>query len=173
MMIKTILVPTDGSEHAKKAVLLAADIAEKFDARMVVLHVLSSDPLPEALVRMAEVEHITPPRSEPSIAATPEGKYPASTMVGQKEDRPEIRRFVAEHVVSDAEKIAKDKGVKNVHCVIEDGDPGKEILRYAEEESANLIVMGSRGLGDLQGLLMGSVSHKVSHLSPCSCITVK
>ena len=45
MMIKTILVPTDGSEHAKKAVLLAADIAEKFDARMVILHVLSSDPL--------------------------------------------------------------------------------------------------------------------------------
>ncbi len=44
-MIKTILVPTDGSEHAKKAVLLAADIAEKFDARMVVLHVLSKDPL--------------------------------------------------------------------------------------------------------------------------------
>jgi nucleotide-binding universal stress UspA family protein len=61
----------------------------------------------------------------------------------------------------------------NVHCVIEDGDPGKEILRYAEEETANLIVMGSRGLSDLQGLLMGSVSHKVSHLSPCSCITVK
>ncbi len=44
-MIKTILVPTDGSEHAKKAVLLASDIAEKFDARMVVLHVLSSGPL--------------------------------------------------------------------------------------------------------------------------------
>jgi nucleotide-binding universal stress UspA family protein len=172
-MIKTILVPTDGSEHAKKAVLLAADIAEKFDARLVVLHVLSSGPLPESLVRMAEAEHITPPRSEPSIAATPEGKFPASTIFGQEDDKPEIRRFVAEHVVSEAEKIAKDKGVKNVHCVIEDGDPGKEILRHAEEDSANLIVMGSRGLGDLQGLFMGSVSHKVSQLSPCSCITVK
>ena len=53
------------------------------------------------------------------------------------------------------------------------GDPVKEILRHAEEDAANLIVMGSRGLGDLQGLLMGSVSHKVSQLSPCSCITVK
>jgi nucleotide-binding universal stress UspA family protein len=57
--------------------------------------------------------------------------------------------------------------------VIEDGDPVKEILRQAEEDSANLIVMGSRGLGDLQGLLMGSVSHKVNHLAKQTCITVK
>jgi nucleotide-binding universal stress UspA family protein len=172
-MIKTILVPTDGSEHAKKAVVLAADIANKYASRMVVLHILSADPLPEGLVRMAEAEHITPPRSEPPIAATPEGKFPTSTLFGQKDDKPEIRRFAAEHLLSEAEKIAKDKGVKDVHCVIEDGDPVKEILRHAEEDTTNLIVMGSRGLGDLQGLLMGSVSHKVCQLSPCSCITVK
>ena len=172
-MIKTILVPTDGSEHAKKAVILAADIADKYDSRMVVLHVLSKDPLPESLVRMAASEHITPPRSEPSIAPTPEGKFPASTIFGQKDDKPEVRRFVAEHLLAEAQKAAKDKGIENVHCVIEDGDPVKEILRHAEEKTANLIVMGSRGLGDLQGLLMGSVSHKVCQLSPCSCITVK
>jgi nucleotide-binding universal stress UspA family protein len=172
-MIKTILVPTDGSEHAKKAVILAADIADKYDSRMVVLHVLSKDPLPENLVRMAELEHIIPVRSGPSIAATPEGKFFASTVSGQKDDKPEIRRFVAERLLADAKKVAKDKGVEDVHCVIEDGDPVKEILRHAKEDTANLIVMGSRGLGDLQGLLMGSVSHKVSQLSPCSCVTVK
>jgi nucleotide-binding universal stress UspA family protein len=172
-MIKTILVPTDGSEHAKKAVILAADIADKYGSRMVVLHVLSKDPLPESLVRMAEAEHITPARSEPPIAPTPEGKFPASTIFGQKDDKPEIRRFVAEHLLAEAQRIAKEKGVENVHCVIEDGDPVKQILRHAEEETANLIVMGSRGLSDLQGLLMGSVSHKVCQLSPCSCITVK
>ena len=172
-MIKTILVPTDGSEHAKKAVVLAADIAEKYDSRMVLLHVLSKDPLPEGLVRMAEAEHITPARSEPSIAPTPEGKFPTSTIFGQKDEKPEIRRFVAEHLLSEAEKVAKDKGVGDVHGVIEDGDPVKEILKHAEEETTDLIVMGSRGLGDLQGLLMGSVSHKVSQLSQCSCVTVK
>ena len=80
---------------------------------------------------------------------------------------------MAERLLADAQKVAKDKGVEEVHCVIEDGDPVKKILRHAEEDAANLVVMGSRGLGDLQELLMGSVSHKVSQLSPCSCITVK
>jgi nucleotide-binding universal stress UspA family protein len=172
-MIKTILVPTDGSEHAKKAVTLAADIADKYDSRMVILHVLSKDPLPESLVRMAGAENITPPRSEPPIAPTPEGQFPASTIFGQTDDKPEIRRFVAERLLSEAEKIVKAEGVQDVHCVIEDGDPVKEILRHAKEDSATLIVMGSRGLGDLQGLLMGSVSHKVSQLAECSCVTVK
>jgi nucleotide-binding universal stress UspA family protein len=40
-------------------------------------------------------------------------------------------------------------------------------------EKANLIVSGARGLSDLKGLLVGSVSHKLSHLSPVTCITVK
>jgi nucleotide-binding universal stress UspA family protein len=172
-MIKTILVATDGSEHAKKAVTLAADIADKYDSRMIVLHVFSKGPLPESLVRMAESEHITPARNEAPIAPSPAGQLPPAAIFAQTDDNPEIRRYVAEHLLSQAQKVAKDKGVQDVLCVLEDGDPVKEILRHAEEDSANLIVMGSRGLGDLQGLLMGSVSHKVSQLSLCTCITVK
>jgi nucleotide-binding universal stress UspA family protein len=171
-MIKTILVPTDGSDHAGKAILLAADIAGKYGSRLVFLHVMSSDPLPESLIRMAEAEHITPEPTEP-IAVVPEARFPASTILGQQDDNPEIRRFVAENILSVARKIAEKKGVRDIHCVIGDGDPVKDILRHAEDEAANLIVMGSRGLSDLKGLLMGSVSHKVSQLSPCSCITVK
>ena len=43
----------------------------------------------------------------------------------------------------------------------------------AKKEAADMIVLGSRGLGHIAGLVMGSVSHKVSHLSDCTCITVK
>jgi nucleotide-binding universal stress UspA family protein len=63
---------------------------------------------------------------------------------------------------------AKERGVENVSDVIEDGDPTEQILRHAETDSTNLIVMGRRGLSDLKGLLMGSVSHKVSQLSSCT-----
>ena len=43
----------------------------------------------------------------------------------------------------------------------------------SKHEKPDMIVMGRRGLSDLQGLLMGSVSHKVSHLADCACLTVK
>ncbi len=111
-MFKTIVVATDGSDHARKAVELASDIAEKFDA------------------------------------------------VGQS-------------ILDREEKIAKEKGVKDIHAEIRDGDPAHQILECAEHAAADLIVLGSRGLGDLGGLFIGSVSHKVSHLSKCTCTTVK
>ena len=50
-MIKTVLVPTDGSDHANKAVGLASDLALKYEARMVVLHVISAKHLPEGVLR--------------------------------------------------------------------------------------------------------------------------
>ena len=53
------------------------------------------------------------------------------------------------------------------------GDPAERILDCAKREHVDMIVMGTRGLSDLKGLLMGSVSHKVSHLADCACVTVK
>ena len=53
IMFETILVPTDGSEHAGKALQLATDIAEKYKGRLVLLHVVPSSPLPEDIRRMA------------------------------------------------------------------------------------------------------------------------
>ena len=47
------------------------------------------------------------------------------------------------------------------------------ILGIAEKESADLIVLGSRGLGALSGLVMGSVSQKIVQLAPCPVLIVK
>ena len=60
-----------------------------------------------------------------------------------------------------------------MRTLLEDGDPASTILRVAKGLDADMIVLGSRGLGDAKGLLLGSVSHKVAHFAECTCVSVK
>ncbi|UZP66407.1 universal stress protein [Desulfovibrio mangrovi] len=57
-----------------------------------------------------------------------------------------------------------DKGVKHRELVVV-GDPGNVICDVAEREECDLIIMGSRGLSDLEGMVLGSVTHRVLNLS--------
>jgi nucleotide-binding universal stress UspA family protein len=137
-MVEVILVPTDGSEHAAKAVKLAADLAQKYGARMIALHVMSP-----SLGRRIPEEMRSYARNE-NIEATER----------------EILETVGQQILRSADAAAREEGPATV-------------LSVAETQSADFIVMGSRGLGDMKGLLLGSVSHKVTAHSPCTCITVK
>jgi nucleotide-binding universal stress UspA family protein len=86
------------------------------------------------------------------------------------------RRFrlaLGERLMEDAKTRARQQAVPSVRTVLREGDPAAGILNLAREEKADIIVMGRRGLGDLAGLLLGSVSHKVTHLADCACLTVK
>ncbi len=60
-----------------------------------------------------------------------------------------------------------------VHHVLLEGDPASEIVRYAEEQVVDLIVMGTHGRSGLERLLMGSVAEKVMREAPCSVLVVK
>ena len=171
-MIKTILVPTDGSELAVKAVTLAADIAGKYEARLVLLNVMQRGPLPEALRHMAEVEHLTEAPVQ-AVAGMAQAPIPTPIASPNAESARRVYEAIAEQVLNAGERLAKEQGAKNLEKISEEGDPAKRILEQAKKSHANLIVMGSRGLSDVKGLLMGSVSHKVSNLADCSCITVK
>ena len=169
-MIKTILVPIDGSSHAAKALELASDIAGKYEARLRLVYILPDGPLPEGLKHMAEVEYAS--GGSPAAISVPEGRFPASMRPGSNDDE-ELGRKVGEGLLERAAKDARRAGVGDVSTDLETGDPAERILEHAEKEGANLIVMGTRGLGSLKGLLMGSVSQKVSQLAPCSCIMVR
>lgn len=168
-MINTIVCPTDGSTHAKKALEFASDLAAKYGAKLAVVHVMGHGPVPDGLVHMAEVEHVVDSeRADYSVprAAVPHG----SEELGRET---QMHDFIGRKILEEAEELAKENGVKNVHGTMEEGDPASCILHAADAHNADLIVMGSRGLGNLKGLLMGSVSQKVSHHAKCTCACVK
>ncbi len=172
-LFKTILVATDGSDHARRAVDLAADLAAKYSAKVILLHVLLRGHLPEGLMRAAEVEHIAHPGPEgpPSLAIMPQD---IMARVERSVQAPlEVLEYIASNVLADAEAAVRAKGVTEVEAVVEQGDTAQYILEKAAQTDADMIVMGRRGLGGLEGLLMGSVSQKVSHLASCTCVTVR
>jgi nucleotide-binding universal stress UspA family protein len=110
----------------------------------------------------------------PSIGAASDTGLESQQLVKQAaEARGRLRWALGERLTSDACARANKKAVQTVRTVMRAGDPVKGILSVANEENADIIVMGRRGLGDLAGLLLGSVSRKVSHLGECACLTVK
>ena len=148
-MVKRILVPTDGSEHANKAIQFAADLAGQYGATLFLMHVVSKLDIPDDFARYAEVE---------GFEEAPE------TIYLQK---------VGNAIIGEAEKRIDGEKVKEVHTELIHGDPAEEILEFAREKGVDMIVIGSRGLGTVKGLLLGSVSTKVCHLAECTCVSVK
>lgn len=146
-MIGHLLVAVDGSEHSQKALEFACELARRFEAELTILHVPQGTVEDRTLVLggAAVSMHAT----ENEIAA-------------------------AGHAVLEAAlAIARDHGVAAVRGELAAGDPAPRILETAERLGVDTIVLGSRGLGDLSGLVLGSVSHKVAHEAPVSCITVR
>jgi len=144
-----ILVPVDGSEHAFHAVDVACIIARQLGGTLRLVHVVPDRAVPEGLKRFAELEHIQGP---------PEYVYTAA---------------VAENVLNAGRDRAADNDVKDVETAVEYGDAAKGILEVANRHDVDMIVMGTRGLSDIQGLLFGSVAHKVSHDATCRVVIVK
>ena len=144
-MITSILVPYDGSSSAARALELACDLAGKYEARLTLLHVVTGSKVPKDLEHFAEIEHL---------------------------DGKDVAIAVGERLLQDGEIVAQKAGLAAVKSIQREGDPAAEILN-AVKDGVDLIVMGSRGFGELKGLLLGSVSHKVNQLAPVACITVR
>ncbi len=176
-MIETILVATDGSDHAIKAVSLGSDLAAKYGARLVFTHVLLNHPTAHQIRQLVDLERLAEPARTDFERFEKMQKQAASTSgVAIAIDIPfpgEVLVAVGDILLHDAERVAEKSGVKDIARLWKQGDPATCILAAAEDQKADIIVMGTRGLSDLKGLFVGSVSHKVNHLSDCTCITVK
>ena len=173
-MIKKILCALDGSGYADKALDLAIEMAQKFDAGLVLFHVLMRNLDPDEIRRFSEVEGLT----KESVAEVTRLQMVDSRIeVGHPYDAKSIPSGVlvelGQHILKSAKANAEGKGVSDIRTLIGDGDPAARILACARQENIDCIIMGSRGLSNIQALLEGSVSRKVSNRAGCTTIAVR
>lgn len=147
-MFKKILCPVDGSDHSLRAAELASQMAQLGDAQLTFLTVTKELKMTEELKRYIEIEQLT---GEPQY----------------------VLDDYTEKVIQEAKEAARAAGLSNVKAEAKTGQPARVIVNTAERGGYDAIVLGSRGHGDLEGLLLGSVSHKVANLAKCTVITVK
>lgn len=147
-----ILVPTDGSQFARKVLSHAINIAKRFDAKIYVVTVIDTADFPPGML-FAFLEKNK--RLEESI-----DKFMAST-------KTQVRRELMTEVA-----ICKSKGVDASYEIIS-GKPVEMILKFARGKKVDLIVIGSQGLRGINRLkALGSVSRKVSELAPCAVMII-
>jgi nucleotide-binding universal stress UspA family protein len=127
-MFKKILLATDGSPGAAKALEYARDLALRDGAQVIVVHAF--EPLHRYL-------------------GEPWGKRVMGIHIAQGRE-----------VAGETALRLTEAGVDVVEEVLE-GPPADAILRVVQVRQPDLIVMGSRGYGDMASLLLGSVSHRV------------
>ncbi len=151
-MTKKFLAAIDGSDHGWKALDLAIDIAKLSNAELVILHVVPHEVFPEGLKEFAKAEGI---QIEEERARFHEG------------------RALADAITAAAAARAANKGLEHVETHTAEGSAANEIVAMAKSEAVDMLFIGSRGLGEITGLLLGSVSQKVMSVAPCTCVIVK
>lgn len=147
-MFSNILVAIDGSATSIRGLETAIGLAKPFGAKLHLLHVVREMQLPKELQKLMEVENIKGPRED-------------------------VLKLVGDRILNQAKRVAESKGVKSVAENIGTGDPASSIVKHAESNDIDLIVLGSRGLGQVESLLLGSVSRKVSSMAKVPCLIAR
>lgn len=172
-----ILVALDGSAHSDKALDLAADLAETYQAELLLAHILSSAPLSAVERQMAAAEYadeLTAWTAQLADPATGGIEAQGHELLMHYSDLTRhFREMVGKRLIASAKQSLSGRKLISIQMLLAEGDPAQTILHLAKDRGVDAIVMGSRGLSDIKGLLMGSVSHRISHLAECTCITVK
>ena len=139
-----ILVPTDFSECAAAAEAMAIDLARRLGGEIVLLHVLVETPLyGEGLLSGPRVQSV----------------YDA-------------HRKWAEETLEKRSADLRGQGIKTSWRAM-GGVPFEEIASIADEEHAEMIVIGTHGHSGLNRVLLGSVAEHVIRLAPCPVLTVR
>ncbi len=141
--MKNLLIPIDGSKNALRALAYALDETQR--DLDVHIHLLNVQ---------TPLVHVWPGK-----LLSPDLEYA------------ELQRE-GDQLLADALSMAHAADVRTT-ALVRVGDPAQEIVACAAQFDCNAIVMGTRGVGVLEGMVMGSVAHKVVHLSPLPVTLVK
>ena len=144
--IHRILVPVDFSAHSDKAVRYATTVANRFSARLELLHVVEDPFVTGAWSSEAFVPNM--PELLDKLANA------AQQQMAELKKRLAAHGFVAETAVVT-------------------GRPAQTIVEYAANGAFDLIVMGTHGRAGLSHVLMGSIAERVVQKAPCAVLTVR
>ncbi len=145
-MFESILVGTDGSDTAHKAVAQAIDLTLKLDATLQVVSAYE----PVSNQRLREESREIPGDVQWSV--------------NPRED--------VDATLKEAADQAEKAGIK-VETFCRQGDPADAIRDIAEEQRADLIIVGNKGMTGAKRFVLGSVPNKVSHHAPCSVLIIR
>jgi nucleotide-binding universal stress UspA family protein len=145
-MFRSIIVGTDGSETANEAVRQATELAKAVGARINIVSAFE----PVGNQRLREERQQVPEDMQ--------------WMVNERED--------VEATLNQAGEQIQSAGVQ-VETFSRQGDPADAILDVAEEQNADLIIVGNKGMTGAKRFLLGSVPNKVSHHAPCSVMIIR
>lgn len=145
-----ILLAVDGSDHARRAAEMAGTLSKALEMSVDVVHIVPEAAMAHSaeIAEYARIEKVTITHRE-------------------------LLQSAGADVVTSAAAIVLDSGGQVGKTEVLLGKPAEEIVRYAEDHDARYIVMGRRGLGEVKGLFMGSVSHNVGHLTDRTLITTE
>jgi nucleotide-binding universal stress UspA family protein len=146
-MFKSIVIGTDGSETARQAVKDAIDLSKNVGAKLLVVSVYEA----VSDVRLRE--------ERKDVTEDPDW------MLNRRDDVMALLDEVSEQ--------ARSAGVAEIDTFARQGDPADAIIDVAEEQQADVIMVGHRGMTGSRRFLLGSVPNKISHHAPCSVLIVK
>jgi nucleotide-binding universal stress UspA family protein len=159
-MIHHVLVPTDGSENAERAVRFSAQVADRRQqAEVTVVHVYLQ--VPSTHIGMAVLQPEQPFEEMGSLSH----ELSADEQAHAQE--------IVDHAVELIRSLVTSPDVTVSGRVVVDTRIDDGILKVAGETQADIIVVGTRGLSTLRGAIMGSVSHALIEKAHCPVLVVK